>query len=130
MELIVAVDTSRIVGLLDPFGGPPWHGSRPFDPAEVREAIAAGDLHPSPILALDRVGMSRHVARIAWLIEHWRNDGTDAPQLEVLQDGELVVNDGWHRLCAAAIRGDEQLLVDLSGFIDEAPDLLGVTEVR
>jgi len=125
-SLIVTAPVCRIVDLLGPFDSPRWLGSRPFDAAEVRSAGAAGDLHPDPIGARDCVLMCQHVARIAWLAGEWVNDGTNAPQVEILQDGQLVINDGWHRLCAAAVRGDEMIHLDVSGFIDEAADLLGV----
>ena len=125
-QLIVTADVSRIVALLDPFDSPRWLGSRPFHKAEVRAAAVAGDHHAVPIGAQDTVPMRQHVARIAWLTGEWLNDGSDAPQVEILQDGELVLNDGWHRLCAAAVRGDQLIHLDVSGFIDEAPDLLGV----
>lgn len=71
--------------------------------------------------------MREHIARIAYLTRHWANDGSDTPEIEVLIDGTLVVNDGYHRICAAIARSDTQIIVDISGALDEAESILGVT---
>jgi hypothetical protein len=71
------------------------------------------------------VSHETHIARIAWLVEHWVNDGTDAPVVDVW--GSLAVEDGYHRICAAAVRGDRHVHVEVSGDLDLAEDLFGVT---
>jgi hypothetical protein len=113
--------------LLSPFELPPWQNARPFTTADVLAARAAGRLHAERIPAESLMDMDVHIARIAYLADHWRDDGSDPPLIEVLEDETVVVNDGYHRICAAIVREDETIIIDVSGYIDEAEAVFGVT---
>ena len=72
-----------------------------------------------------------HLGRIRYLMEFGWDDAIEidvgAP---VLNYGGPAwkVTDGNHRLVAAALRGDEHILVSVAGQVDYAAELLGVTE--
>jgi hypothetical protein len=127
-ELIVAVPTATLVDLLDPFNCTPWDGMPAFTVSQVRLFVDAGRLHPHRIVQSHDEPAEIHLARIAYLVEHWPNDGTDPPQVEVwpARYGYVTVHDGYHRICAAITRGDPHILVDLAGDLDLAEDMLGI----
>lgn len=120
------VPTARLLDLLDPFRLPPWDGCRPFTAADVLHYVIRGDLHPHRIVVSDHEIHDIHVARIAWLVVNWVNNGLDMPIVEIVGPDRLVVHDGYHRICAAAARGDATVLLDIGGLVDEAEALLGV----
>lgn len=121
-----AVPTSRLLDLLDPFNLPPWDGCRPFITVDVLHFVIRGQMHPHRIRVSDYEDHDIHIARIAWLVAHWANDGTDMPTVEIAEPARLVVHDGYHRICAAAARGDAAVHLDVGGLIDAAEELLGV----
>lgn len=72
-----------------------------------------------------------HVGRVRFLMESGWDDPIEldvgAPVLNY--DGPAwKVIDGNHRLAAAALRGDEHILVSVAGQLDHGAFLLGVTE--
>ncbi len=127
-QLLVAVSTDLLVDLAEPFADPPWDGMPPFTPDTVRKTLAAGQLyrHHIPVSAYD-TPPDVHVARIAWLAVNWVNDGSDPPVVEVLADETMTVQDGYHRIAAAAVRGDQHVWVEVGGWLDAAEALFGVT---
>lgn len=72
-----------------------------------------------------------HAARIAYLVQHgW----TDAVAIDVGIPflGHFIhwpYEDGNHRICAAIIRGDTHIAADVSGDIDHAKQIFGVSVV-
>jgi hypothetical protein len=72
-----------------------------------------------------------HIGRIRYLLE---NGWTDAIDIDVgvpsmgYHGPSWPIIDGNHRLAAAALRGDSHILVDISGQLDHAARLLGVSE--
>lgn len=130
------VPVADIVALVDPLRRNPWRGvDRVVREEEVREAVARGDLrdahlgeglyedHKDRMTADEARALARreHVARIAWFVVH----GVDAPvEIDVgipsvgFFVGGIVLDDGHHRLAAAAIRGDATIPVCPSGECD------------
>ncbi len=127
--LIVAAPTAVLVDLLDPFNCTPWDGMPAFTVSHVRLFVDAGRLHPHRIVQPHDEAPETHLARIAWLVVNWRNDGTEPPQVETVVGGydQVVVWDGYHRICAAIVRGDPHILVELGGDLDLAEHLFDVT---
>jgi hypothetical protein len=124
---LISVPSRLLEEMLDPYGSPPWEGSRPFAPLDVHAAAAAGQLTSRRLLAGELLDFDVHVGRVAYLMGTWRNDGSDPPALEVLEDDTLIVNDGYHRICAAIARGAVNMCVDVAGYLDSAEELFGVT---
>ncbi len=124
-QLLVAVSTDLLVDLAEPFACPPWDGMPPFAPDSVRQFVARNLFRDTP--ATETCGVHEHLARIAYLAVNWVNDGTDPPVVEVLADETLAVQDGYHRIAAAAVRGDQHVWVEVGGWLDAAETLFGVT---
>lgn len=96
-----------------PLVGVAWDGQWDgIEPGSYREALA-------------HVGRVRYLMQFGW---------DDAIELDVgipvlnYSGPEWKVIDGNHRLAAAALRGDEHILVTVGGQLDHATALLGVTE--
>ncbi len=123
-RLVVAVSTDLLVDLAEPFAAPPWDGMPPFTPDSVRQFVARNLFRDTP--ATETCGAHEHLARIAYLAVNWVNDGSDPPVVEVLADETLTVQDGYHRLCAAAVRSDEHVWVEVGGWLDTAEALFGI----
>lgn len=75
-----------------------------------------------------------HVARIAWLVANpdprpidlldggWSGDPGDAEAvLRALEEGNLGIEDGMHRLAAAMVRGDESIWARVPEPLNPAP---------
>ncbi|MDK9789883.1 hypothetical protein [Vibrio sp. D431a] len=60
-----------------------------------------------------------HIKKIAYFVKHGVNDAID---VEFLENDNIAVNDGNHRLCAKVIRGETEIESFLGGFIDFAYD--------
>jgi hypothetical protein len=116
-----------LVEYVDPFGTPPW-GCAPFTVDDVRDAIEAGRLAPTPVPREAPVG--DHVARIAWLAVHGWDACCDPPTVDTgvpgFTDPTWPLLDGNHRLAAAAVRGDLTILVALQGDEERARDDFGM----
>lgn len=126
---LVAVRTPLVMSLAGyPLDRPPWEGvTEPIRLGHVRQAIRDDQLWPAPLYSeVANHPRSVHIARIAWLAVHWRNDGTDPPQVEAVGPYQLVVNDGYHRICAAIVRTDLTVVLDVGGWLDAAEEMFGV----
>jgi hypothetical protein len=72
-----------------------------------------------------------HLGRIRYLMERGWDDAIEIDVgIPVMQyhGPKWKVLDGNHRLAAAALRGDEHILVTVAGQLDHAAELLGVSE--
>lgn len=132
-QLILAVPAALLLDILDPFDCPPWPVTdtdtgfmAPFTADDVREAIVTNRLHSRRALFPDLVDAATHISRVAYLVQTWINDGTDPPIVEVMDPEWLIVDDGYHRICAAAVRGDEHVHVEVGGWLEAAEQMFGV----
>lgn len=131
-RLLVTVSWARLILALDPLGADPWQvGTIPTEMVEA--AIASRRLrrhnpcweHAGPPIADER---EAHAERIAWLVVHGWSASAWPPHLEVDQYGGAQLNDGNHRAYAAALKGlTGPVTIEVSGFLDEAEVLLGIT---
>lgn len=123
----VLIPTARLHAICDPFANP-WGGRR-FTVAEVRAAIKQGRFQKKPWGAYAETGARySHVARIAWLAVSGWHDAVEVdvgvPSLRCFV--KWPVQDGNHRLAAAIVRGDENILASVAGCMDTAFELFGV----
>jgi hypothetical protein len=128
-EFVGEVPMGRILAVADPLADPPWH-----DGTEVtREGVAAALVerrferqpYSSDTMTVGRQDWTakRHEERIAWLLA---NPPSDPIEVEIDAYGDAGIDDGMHRLYAAAFRGDETVCIRIGGFIDHSPQVLGV----
>lgn len=115
---MTAVSVPLLAKLFNPLQTPPW----PVSAIRKSEVLAAKRLldHPIPCTA----ARSDHIGRIAFLVS---NGWSDAIHIDIINGWTFVVDDGNHRLAAAIIRKDPLITVELSGSIDHAFALFGVT---
>lgn len=123
-----AVPLDRVLALANPLKSWPWCCERPSD-AVLQELLTSAPLEPRPV-DTDHEAV-RHVGRIRYLALHGWKDAIEVDVgIPVLNYAgpDWPVTDGNHRLAAAAVRGDETILVDIAGQVDHAATLLGVDE--
>lgn len=122
------IQLQRVLRLCDPRSRWPWRSKAPS--ARLTEALLADASEiakpiPSDAGARAHLGRVRHLARVGW---------ADPIELDVgvpalgYAGPAWPVTDGNHRLWAACLRGDEFIEVNVSGQIDHAALLLGVSE--
>lgn len=128
-ELIGHLPITRILEITDPVAEPPWHDGQDVTRDGVMAAIKEARLEPRPysvdLMTVNRDDWTarRHEERIAWLVV---NHPVEPISVEIDGFGDVGVDDGLHRLYASVIRGKQRVLVQLGGFIDDAPLVLGV----
>lgn len=125
-DVCVTVSAETLIALLDPLHSDPWNVGG-VTSEQVTRALNEGRLRPSnPCWGDQPPEADHHAERIAWLIHHgW--DRNEPLHLDVDQCGGVCLNDGNHRLYALAYqRRAEPVVVDVSGFIDIAAELLDV----
>lgn len=128
-----AIPVSRLLELCNPFTNP-WNGDE-FTISDVQQAVLEQRFEKDAWTPHAESGegghdwpVSRHVARIAYLVVHgW----TDPVQVDVgiPSMGFAVpwpLTDGNHRLAAAVARGDEQIEASICGSVTHAMELFGV----
>lgn len=106
------VNVGRLASLANPLLLPPWKEwkSGPIDIAKVTNTIS--EVRPREYNSLFSESEHEHIARIAYYV---RNGWADAPISLVLRDGIYPIWDGVHRVCAAIIRNDEDILANVEG---------------
>lgn len=119
------VPVAALLEVCNPLVTSPWRVGRVSE-AMVRRCIRDKRFQPHP------VGMSAsryvHAGRIAYFAVHGWDDSIDI-DVGVPSMGCHVkwpVQDGNHRLAAAAVRGDEMIKAEIGGSIDYASELLDV----
>ena len=121
----VLVPTAKVLALCDPFRHSPWEVER-VTKSMVREALRRRCFSPAPV-AHDATSQS-HASRIAFLAAYGWDDSIDIdigiPSMSCHVGWPVL--DGNHRLGAASIRGDEQILATIGGDLDYAFEIFGV----
>jgi hypothetical protein len=121
------IPLSRVSADHNPFENPPWHDGQGVSMAGVRKAINEGRVrttpYPASILATDWTDRM-HEERIAWLV---LNSWSDPIEIEFSypECESFSIDDGNHRLSAAIFRGDEDIYVQLGGYVDNSVRALG-----
>ena len=119
--MTVSIPVLRLRRHCNPYARNPW-GPGMFLRSHVRQALSEGRLQPIP-------GGSDHAGRVAFLVV---NRAAEPIQLDVgvpalnFYAREMLV-DGWHRLAAAIYSGHEFIQSQVSGQVDYATRLFGVT---
>jgi hypothetical protein len=128
-EFVGEVPLGRILAVTNPLTDPPWHDGTEVCETGVAAALAERRFERQPYssdmttVAREDWTSRRHEERIAWLLA---NPSPDPIEVEISAYGDAEVDDGMHRLYAAAMRRDETVLIRIGGFIDHSPQVLGV----
>jgi hypothetical protein len=128
-EFVGEIPIGRILAVTNPLACPPWHDGTEVSEGGVASALAESRFERRPYSSdMTTVGRQdwtsrQHEERIAWLLA---NPSSDPIEVEISVYGDAEVDDGMHRLYAAAMRGDESVLIRIGGFIDYSPQVLGV----
>jgi hypothetical protein len=130
-RLLLSVAVPTLVSVFDPLHADPWRVG-PIAPDQVGAALRDGRLrseNPGWQRVPDAAAESdMHAERIAWLIRHGWDISAEALEVDVDEHGGALLIDGNHRLYALAFLGvTGPVVIELSGFLDEAEILLGVT---
>lgn len=121
----VLLPTTKVLELCNPLRTSPWDAGR-ITKKMVRECLKNRWFSPSPVGHAATAEL--HAGRIAFLVEFgWRDSieidvGVPAMCCHV----DWPVLDGNHRLAAASIRGDKEILAVVGGDLDYALELFGV----
>jgi hypothetical protein len=110
------VRLSAITEFTDPFREDVWGRGR-IRRADVRRALESGDLAAGYEEMDRRDGLPPgwDARRVAFFV---RNPDRTPVSIEVISDeGNFVVEDGYHRLAAAIYRGDGEIAVALGGYV-------------
>lgn len=83
--------------------------------SDLREGRAPDDLGSRPLTEHEYPDGRKHAERVAWLA---LNGWIDAISVDasLLESDKWAIEDGNHRLAAAALRGDEEIEVWIGGF--------------
>ncbi len=128
-RLVGFIPIDRLLEITDPIADPPWYDGPDVSREGVMSAIAEGRLHDRPyssdLLAVCRNewNSQRHEERIAWLV---LNPPVDPIEVEIDQYCGVGIDDGMHRLYASVVRNQSSVLIQIGGFIDYAPEAIGV----
>jgi hypothetical protein len=121
----VLLPTAKVLKLCHPLRSSPWDAG-PITKRMVQEHLRNQWFCPSPV---DHGATAeQHAGRIAFLVNSgWR----DAIEIDVGIPSmgchvAWPVLDGNHRLAAASLRRDEQILAFVAGDLDYALDLFGI----
>lgn len=121
----VLLPTAKVLALCNPLRVSPWDAGR-VTKRLVRECLKNRWLCPSPVGHDATAEM--HAGRIAFLVESGWSDSIEidvgVPSMRCYVDWPLL--DGNHRLAAASLRGDPEILATVGGDLDYALDLFGV----
>lgn len=128
-RLVGFIPIDRLLEITDPIAEPPWHDGPDVSRDGVLSAISEGRLEKRPyssdLLSVCRREWNsrRHEERIAWLV---LNPSAYPIEVEIDQYGGVGIDDGMHRLFAAVVRGERAAFIQLGGYIDYAPETIGV----
>lgn len=121
----VLIPTDRVLALCNPLEESPWDAG-PVTRRMVDDAIKNRWWSPSPVD--HNATADLHATRIAFLVTNGWRDAIEIdvgiPWMQLHVDWPVL--DGNHRLAAAAIRGDKEILALVGGCLDHAKDLFGV----
>ena len=120
----ICIPVSVLRNIWDVVKYPPW--GEPFKPVieeDVRNAVLQKSWtsrHMRPLNNNEETREFDHVRRIAWMVMHPPED-----PILIETDEIYPIVDGYHRLYAAIIRGDEMINVSISGYDDDIISLFG-----
>lgn len=127
-DCIVGVIPIERVTRRDPFKASPWFDGQSVTVADVQAAVAEGRLEATAYPGFQWSRESewndrRHAERIAYLVA---NKAHDPISIEFVNpEGKMEVNDGWHRLAAALLRGEKEISVAVGGYFRHSVARLG-----
>lgn len=128
-DLVGHVPIDRLLEITNPVSDPPWHDGSDVAIAGVMEAIREQRYEKRPyssdLLSICRREWNsrRHEERIAWLVLH---PPSEPIEVEIDQHAGVGIDDGMHRLYAAVVRNEGTLAIRIGGFLDYAPEAIGV----
>lgn len=121
------IPLQRLLGMCDPRQSWPWLCIAP-DESTLKHLLANAKHIVEPIAGEGSAEL--HLGRVRYLAEHGWNDPIEVdvgvPCLGYAGPSWPVL-DGNHRVWAAAIRGDEFIAADITGQVDHAARLFGVS---
>lgn len=121
----VLLPTAKVLALCNPLRTSPWDAGR-VTKKLVRECLKHRWLCPSPVGHDATAEM--HAGRIAFLVENGWQDPIEIdvgiPSMRCYVDWPVL--DGNHRLAAASLRSDSDILAVVGGDLDFALDLFCV----
>lgn len=122
------VPLRRILNLADPVVSPPWECGILLSKEDVLDAIAKQDWLALPVDDSEQGNPFAHARRIAYLVEHGWNDPIEVDVgIPCLWCHPVwPVLDGNHRVYAAAVRGDAEIVVTVAGDLGYAAQRFGV----
>lgn len=106
---------------LDPFRDDVWNIGSPVTRTEVRAAIREGRLDARQNTQPFRLSLNEadHLAYDAERIAYLTVNPCPRPiSIDVVDHGDIRIEDGCHRIAAAIMRGDEHIGVEYGGRID------------
>lgn len=122
------IPVRRLLNLANPVECPPWECGILLAKKDVLDAVTAGDLLAKPVPIYDEGNPYIHARRIAWLVKHGWSDAIEV-DIGIPSMGcypEWPVLDGNHRLYAAVIRGDREILTSVAGDLGYAAKRFGI----
>jgi hypothetical protein len=128
-ELVGVIPIERLA-FTSPFEASPWFDGQGVTLEGVQRHIEAQTLETTPYPGFSYSGTSewstaRHEARIAYLVQ---NPNPAPIEVEFIdpEQPNLEMQDGWHRLAAALVRGDAEIAVHVGGYFRHAVARLGM----
>ncbi len=125
IDMPVLIPSSRVLRLCNPLQKSPWDAEQVTQKL-VKTALANRWWSPAPVG--HNATAELHATRIAFLVEHGWSDHIDidvgVPSMRCYVYWPVL--DGNHRLAAASIRGDREILAMVGGCLDHAKKLFGV----
>lgn len=124
----VLVSIAAIRRIACPVDTPPWIDAHHLTIEDVEEACAKGDLMDTPLGAA-HAPVAHHAARIAYLIEMGWSDPIEIDVGVPFAKGwqhRWPIADGNHRLYAAILREDTDILAEICGCIETANGMFGL----
>lgn len=122
----VAIPVKAILAQANPLKDNPWSARAKVSEARIKLAIDEGRFQPVPLLK--NLSRRYHEERIAYLANHGWSEPIDidvgVPGLS--SPDNWIVEDGNHRLSAAAYRKDKWIACAVSGCLRQAQDWLEV----
>lgn len=126
---IIGIVPIERLGFTSPFDAAPWFDGQGVTLEGVRGHIDAQTLEPTAYPGFSYSGTSewttaRHEARIAYLVQ---NPSTSPIEVEFIDPEQAILEmqDGWHRLAAALVRGDADISIHVGGYFRHAVACLG-----
>lgn len=121
----------RLARHFDPFENSPWHDGQGVTREGVVRAIDEGRLERAPysvgLNQFDREDWSpqRHEERIAYLVIHQSDEPISVEFSHPDFEG-MSIDDGNHRLAAAIVRDDADILIEIGGYISNCVQAIGI----